>query len=278
MNNPEEYVKCNGMQTKDAKEMLADYENYFKWTEGERVMDVGCGPGDVTLKILCPFLPKDCTVVAVDVSEDMISYARLFIAKDKERVTFRALDIAHEDQLVKFDYWKQQKKSFNKVFSFYCLQWIQNHRQAMINIYSLLKPSGEILLMFPTPDNPVYRAVENLRKTEKWGEFYEEEEAWFYKADDPPTYFQEILKNVGFEDIKCYLKQCSYEFSSWESLTQFLKSVNPYISYIPGDMHTEYLKELADSMLENNAVEPVGDTGKYMTKYDLLVALAKKPS
>lgn len=50
----------------------ARYINDFvKAQPGERILDIGCGPGDII-----PFLPKDCPYVGVDLSQSYIDKAK----------------------------------------------------------------------------------------------------------------------------------------------------------------------------------------------------------
>jgi len=53
---PEYYVKNNGMQRKNAEDNLNMYTKKMVWKSNEIVLDIGCGPGDVTSDILYPLL------------------------------------------------------------------------------------------------------------------------------------------------------------------------------------------------------------------------------
>jgi len=56
MHCPEQYIKENGLQRKDAKDISNTYIKKMVWKSNEIVLDVGCGPGDVTSDILYPLL------------------------------------------------------------------------------------------------------------------------------------------------------------------------------------------------------------------------------
>lgn len=56
MDCPELYVKGNGMQRRDAKDISSTFIEKMIWTSDEIVLDIGCGPGDVTSDILYPLL------------------------------------------------------------------------------------------------------------------------------------------------------------------------------------------------------------------------------
>lgn len=56
MNCPELYIDKNSWQRSDAKDILHKYLGKMIWKSNEVVLDLGCGPGDVTSDILYPFL------------------------------------------------------------------------------------------------------------------------------------------------------------------------------------------------------------------------------
>lgn len=56
MDCPELYIRENGMQRRDAKDITIKYIENMIWRPNEIVLDIGCGPGDVTSNILYPFL------------------------------------------------------------------------------------------------------------------------------------------------------------------------------------------------------------------------------
>lgn len=52
MDCPELYVKDNGMQQRDASEITSAFVKKMIWKPNEVILDIGCGPGDVTSNIL----------------------------------------------------------------------------------------------------------------------------------------------------------------------------------------------------------------------------------
>lgn len=63
MENAKLYTSANGMQKKDAKEILTEFRDKIKWRQGGRVLDVGCGSGEVTTEIILPQLPKGKKII-----------------------------------------------------------------------------------------------------------------------------------------------------------------------------------------------------------------------
>lgn len=66
MENAELYSVYNSMQKKDTISILKEYGPKLSWSvEEEHVLDVGCGPGDVTAEIVLPQLPPYASVVSI---------------------------------------------------------------------------------------------------------------------------------------------------------------------------------------------------------------------
>jgi len=123
MNNAKLYVSCHELQKRDSIKVLSKYINSMSWKPGDRVLDLGCGPGSVTTEVLMPRLPADFgLLVGADLSADMIQYARETYPHPKLRFTQFDLtkDIGNNPQL--------RPSGFDKIFSFNCLHWIQDQR------------------------------------------------------------------------------------------------------------------------------------------------------
>ena len=123
MNDAKLYASCHELQARDSAKVLSEYINSMSWKTGDRVLDLGCGPGSVTKQVLMPRLPADFgLLVGADLSADMIQYASKTYEHPKLRFTQfdLAKDIGNTSQL--------QPSGFDKIFSFYCLHWIPDQR------------------------------------------------------------------------------------------------------------------------------------------------------
>jgi len=60
----------------------------MSWKTGDRVLDLGCGPGRVTTKVLLPRLSADFSLlVGADLSADIVQYATKNYTHSKLRIT-----------------------------------------------------------------------------------------------------------------------------------------------------------------------------------------------
>ena len=123
MNDPKLYASCHELQARDTTKVLLEYINKMTWKTGDRVLDLGCGPGSVTTQVLMPRLPEDFgLLVGADKSANMIQYASETYTHPKLRFTQFDItkDIGNTSQL--------RPTGFDKIFSFYCLHWIPEQR------------------------------------------------------------------------------------------------------------------------------------------------------
>ena len=90
------------------------------WKDGDRILDVGSGPGDHTEGIIADNIPCNwLEIVGMDISPIMVEFANANYA-DREGISYSQGDIAAP--VAPLD------DIFNKIISFYCLHWVQNHR------------------------------------------------------------------------------------------------------------------------------------------------------
>lgn len=95
---------------------------------GERILDLGCGTGQLTHEIAA----SGAQVVGIDASPEMIAAAR----KNFPQLRFEVCDAA----AISFN------REFDAVFSNAVLHWIADQNRAIGNIARSLKPGGRFVL------------------------------------------------------------------------------------------------------------------------------------
>ena len=116
--------------------------------ENERILDLGCGSGQLTFKI--NEIVKE--TIGIDKSAEMIADAKSkfpnieFLVKDAENF--------------KFD------KKFDSIFSNATLHWVKNYKNSIKSIYENLKPNGKMVVEFGGKGN-VQTIVKQLRESLK---------------------------------------------------------------------------------------------------------------
>jgi trans-aconitate methyltransferase len=95
---------------------------------GERILDVGCGDGSLTEKIVA----AGATVVGVDASDAMVAAARER-GLDARMIDAERLSFEHE---------------FDAVFSNAALHWVRDHDAMLAGVHRALKPGGRFVAEF----------------------------------------------------------------------------------------------------------------------------------
>jgi len=112
--------------------------------ENERILDLGCGSGQLTAKI--SELAKE--VIGIDKSPEMIADAKLKFVN----VEFQVADAAN--------FYFENK--FDSIFSNAALHWVLDYKSAILCMFENLKEKGKIVLEFGGKGN-VQTIVNQLR-------------------------------------------------------------------------------------------------------------------
>lgn len=132
-------MKCMAAETSTWNAELYQSSHAFVWQfgrdlltmllpkEGERILDVGCGTGQLTADIA----KSGAEVVGLDLSAEMIATAR----SNFPQLRFEVADIA----ATSFD------NEFDAVFSNAALHWVRNQEGAILAMARALKPGGRLV-------------------------------------------------------------------------------------------------------------------------------------
>lgn len=141
---PNLYRSGNSFQRTEGIKLLDEQRNSFK--EGvstrQRYLDIGCGTGELTREILLNHGNDTSNVVGVDISPEMIDYARRY--SHHPCISYDVLDIGTAD----LSNFVNKHGTFDRVYSFLCLNWVSDKDRAFRNIATLLKDDGQFLLAF----------------------------------------------------------------------------------------------------------------------------------
>ena len=103
---------------------------------GDKVLDIGCGTGLLSLKLL---EKAGCSIAAIDNSDEMMS-----IFKDK--IKRLKLDSNITCQFMDADHIKFKKHLFDKAVSSVALHHIKNKQRPLAAVHKILKPGGVFII------------------------------------------------------------------------------------------------------------------------------------
>jgi trans-aconitate methyltransferase len=170
--NPETYAR-NARFVSDLGEPLLEL---LQLTPGEKVLDLGCGDGALTEKLVA----AGGLVLGVDASAEQVQAAR---QRGLSAEVYRAEELPFVEE-------------FDAVFSNAVLHWVKDQKTALAHIFRALKPGGRFIAELGG-----YRCVETIREAlhealrgrgiDPW-----EYDPWFFPTAEE---YDTLLKNEGFE-------------------------------------------------------------------------------
>ncbi|CAN7941719.1 unnamed protein product, partial [Ixodes hexagonus] len=164
---PQLYIKATGETWLSAAIVELDrLQEYFttQKTEDLQVLDLGCGTGDITRDVLVPRCLPCRRIVAVDVSEDMVEYARTNFPHPK--ISYDVLNIVGDETA---DFVKRYGQ-FDRVYSLFCFNWVKDQAKAIKNVAEMMKPGGDVLFRFFAA-TPCMRFRRKLTTMERWKKY-----------------------------------------------------------------------------------------------------------
>lgn len=268
-NSPENTWTLNGLDL-----LHRTFENDSKKTEHQQFLDLGCGTGGFTRDFLLPRCPPFQRMVAVDVSEDMIEYARKNSAHPK--ISYDVLDVAADD----LSPFVKRYGRFDRVYSFLLFNWLRDHDRAIKNVAELLKPGGDCIILFHATSFHM-RFRKKLAETNRWKKYSQ-----VFESCLPPTasmagkeelvsYMTNLLKTVNLTLVVCdVLQEAPPCYTSKAVVVDEMIAVNP-IRVCVGERELPLLLEDIEDEA-SRLWDLKRGTGANPFTFDLLVVRATK--
>ena len=225
---------------------------------GERVLDVGCGTGRLTLEIARRAAPA--RVTGLDRSEAMLSVAPGETPQELRRqVAFVRGDATALPFIGCFD----------AVFSAATLHWIHEHERVFAGMFGALVPGGRLVAQCGGAGNlagllertqPVMESPEFASHFARW------REPWLF-ADPAAT--ARRLSDAGFVEVATGLEEAPVTFTDRESFAEFVAYVclRHHLDAIPAAGRVRFLDAVIDQYDEPLILD-----------YQRLNIAARKPS
>jgi len=226
------YAKVAGLQQAMAEEVLALV--HPKGTE--RVLDLGCGNGNVTAEIAAR-VPEG-SVIGVDASADMIAFAsEKFGPGAHPNLRFEVADIRR----LGF------REEFDLVVSFNALHWIPDQDVALRSIHTAMKANAVAQLRL-VPDGKrksLETVIEETRQSRRWS-------GYFQDFRDPylhltPEQYAALAERNGFcvqrlqaaDKMWDFTDRAGFEASCMVTLVEWTKR-------LPEDDRLAFVKDVLD--------------------------------
>ena len=176
------YLKFEVQRTLPAKDLAAK----ILIKNPEKIIDIGCGPGNSTAVLQSVF--PNAKITGIDSSPDMIKRARQ----------------NHPELLFEMCTARDIKSGYDVIFSNACLQWVDNHKELLPQLMNKLNTGGILAVQMPiNADEPLYRLIDETVHSKRYGfapSLHEQ------NTTLPPERYFEILSG------------CSKDFDIWETV------------------------------------------------------------
>jgi trans-aconitate methyltransferase len=220
--------------------------------EGERILDVGCGSGQLTNQIA-----QVAQVVGIDSSPQMVADAR----SKYPSIDFYVMDAAN------FSF----NEPFDAIFSNATLHWVLNKEGAVKCMYAALKQGGRLVVEFGGRGN-VETIVTQLRRSLSSHGFTDNgaREVWYFPSAGE---YSSLLEKYGFKvqmiqhyDRPTELSDSEHGIEDW--LDMFGR---PYLEGLSDEQKDLIKKEVKESIKEK-----LFQNGKWYADYKRLRVVAIK--
>lgn len=233
---------------------------HFKISSVDNVLDIGCGDGKITAYIATE-KTKNGKVVGIDSSPSMIRYAKEN-HKNIENIKFSVMDATNVKPASKFD----------KIVSFFCIQWVPNKKKAFEKIFESLSPGGQSCLIMTNRNVFLKQTREHFINSEKWGKYLKNFNDPSVVIDDEN--YVKYAKETGFKILQIEERVRHVSFNNQENLEKFIEMVSPIIKKVPKGKKRNLFKKEFVSYYQSLLKEYEGD--KNYISYKIISLVVEK--
>ncbi len=252
--NSEQYLKFKKERTQPS----IDLAKRINIENPERIIDIGCGPGNSTAVLKKSY--PNAYILGVDFSPNMI---------EKAQADYPELDFMLFDASKDFD---KLDGKFDIVFSNACIQWIPDHKKLLSDMMSILNPNGIMAVQVPNQaEMPINSIVSRVIESDKWKDKFEQKRKFH---------------NLNEEEYFDFLFDISSDFSMWktvyfhrlpsqESIVEWYRStgLKPYLEVLDDENKAQLEKDILSEVME---YYPIQKNGKVIFRFSRLFFTAKK--
>ncbi|KAB0790688.1 hypothetical protein PPYR_14868 [Photinus pyralis] len=267
MNTSERYIKNIALAQMDGKYFIDKITKLITWKEGCRILDVGCGPGNVTSDFLLPTLPKSANIIAIDKAAQFIRYAKEHYAKSPQ-VDFVQMDIVFPDPKL--------YQTFDHAISLYCFHFVTEQEVALRNIYNMLKPGGDLFFSCLVHYS-LFDVFATISESEKWKPYVADYKLCmspYQQSENPKGDLEKMLLAAGF-DISFIIEEprkYNYPINDIKEIFLSIDGIN-----ISQDLENEFQIDLRRIVKNLGQIEIENGSELYCTNGKVLFGHVVKP-
>lgn len=210
------------------RERFAPFDDCLALVEkraGLRVVDLGCGTGELTRR-LADALP-DSDVLGVDTSPEMLA---------------RAAPVARRG--LRFSPGKLEETTghWDLVFSHAAIHWVEDHPRLIPRLFELVAPGGQLVVQLPSNHHHFSQIA--IRETASEAPFSAALDHWNRRSPVLPVGdYAELLFRAGAPEPIVFEKVYPHVLESADAVLEWVRgsTLVPYLERLPEPLHAPFL-------------------------------------
>lgn len=229
--NPQQYEKFKNERSQPFFDLL----NLIQWQNFSKVVDLGCGSGELTAILHERAKAKE--TLGIDNSANMLAKAKIIPG-----LSFKEADLADVNELGKFDL----------IFSNAALQWCSAHEELFQKIRNSLMPEGQIAIQMPMnhdyPTHIIAGAMGTENPYKSWLKEDREYKSPMLRAED----YAAMLFKLGFKEQKVQLNVYAHILDSREGVIEWVKGtlLTYYQSRLSAEQYASFLADFRKRLFQ----------------------------
>jgi trans-aconitate 2-methyltransferase len=206
---------------------------------GLRVVDIGCGTGELTRR-LAELLP-DSDVLGIDASAEMLERARE-VAPDVRFEQQRIEDVSGEWDLV---------------FSHAAIQWVEDHASLIPRLFSMVAPAGQIAVQQPSNfDQPSHTIMKSIAEEQPYASALSWNREWPVLGIDD---YAQLLFDAGAADMTVFEKVYPHVLENADAIVDWMSgtALVPYRERLGEELYASFRERYRTLLRERYPMSPV---------------------
>ncbi|HEX8141864.1 MAG TPA: methyltransferase domain-containing protein [Pyrinomonadaceae bacterium] len=217
------------------KERFEPFDDLFRLVrrrEGMRVVDLGCGTGELTLK-LADGLPGS-SVTGIDSSSEMLAQAAKYA---RDGLSFAGGSI------------ESVSGEWDLVFSHAAIQWVEDHVSLIPRLFGLVRRGGQLAVQVPSNHgHATHTLILEIAGQEP---FRKALGGWARRSPVLPIEsYAELLYQEGAEEIVVFEKVYPHVLESSDALADWTRgtALVPYFERLSEDLHEPFMQRYRERL------------------------------
>jgi trans-aconitate 2-methyltransferase len=253
--DPNQYLKFGDERTQPCRDLIAR----IGVDEVQRVIDLGCGPGNSTQIVMACW--PSAEIIAMDNSPEMVAVAQQ---------TLQGIHVVSADVA---EWSRTENQRFDVVFSNATLHWIADHATLFPRLLDRVTPGGALAVQMPNNfGNPSHRIMREMASSAEWREFFGGDRMPVIHVKDPEFYY-DLLAPIAAR-LDAWETEYLHVMQNAEAIVEWVKGtgLRSFLDALDADsVRQRFLREY----LENIRREyPVRSDGKVLFPFRRLFLIA----